>query len=75
MRKIRKAVFSVAGLGTRFLSATKTVSKEMLTVVYKSVIQYFVNEAREADIEILFLLLDAIKQSLKIILMSKLSYI
>ncbi|EJF82073.1 UTP--glucose-1-phosphate uridylyltransferase [Bartonella doshiae] len=51
MRKIRKAVFPVAGLGTRFLPATKTVPKEMLTVVDKPVIQYVVDEAREAGIE------------------------
>jgi len=50
-RKIRKAVFPVAGLGTRFLPATKTVPKEMLTVVDKPVIQYVVDEAREAGIE------------------------
>ncbi len=49
--KIRKAVFPVAGLGTRFLPATKTVPKEMLTVVDKPVIQYVVDEAREAGIE------------------------
>lgn len=51
MRKIRKAVFPVAGLGTRFLPATKTVPKEMLTVVDKPVIQYVVDEARKAGIE------------------------
>lgn len=51
MRKIRKAVFPVGGLGTRFLPATKTVPKEMLTVVDKPVIQYVVDEAREAGIE------------------------
>ncbi|WP_208441587.1 UTP--glucose-1-phosphate uridylyltransferase GalU [Bartonella raoultii] len=51
MCKIRKAVFPVAGLGTRFLPATKTVPKEMLTVVDKPVIQYVVDEAREAGIE------------------------
>jgi len=50
-RKIRKAVFPVAGLGTRFLPATKTVPKEMLTVVDKPVIQYVVDEARAAGIE------------------------
>ncbi|AQX22545.1 UTP--glucose-1-phosphate uridylyltransferase [Bartonella sp. 11B] len=49
--KIRKAVFPVAGLGTRFLPATKAVPKEMLTVVDKPVIQYVVDEAREAGIE------------------------
>ncbi|UTO28558.1 UTP--glucose-1-phosphate uridylyltransferase GalU [Bartonella harrusi] len=51
MGKIRKAVFPVAGLGTRFLPATKTIPKEMLTVVDKPVIQYVVDEAREAGIE------------------------
>ncbi|WP_336278901.1 UTP--glucose-1-phosphate uridylyltransferase [Bartonella sp. CB175] len=51
MRKICKAVFPVAGLGTRFLPATKTIPKEMLTVVDKPVIQYVVDEAREAGIE------------------------
>jgi len=51
MRRVRKAVFPVAGLGTRFLPATKAVPKEMLTVVDKPVIQYVVDEAREAGIE------------------------
>ncbi len=51
IRKIRKAVFPVAGLGTRFLPATKSIPKEMLTVVDKPVIQYVVDEAREAGIE------------------------
>lgn len=50
-RKIRKAVFPVAGLGTRFLPATKAVPKEMLTVVDKPVIQYVVDEAAQAGIE------------------------
>ncbi|MEE9375512.1 MAG: UTP--glucose-1-phosphate uridylyltransferase [Rhizobiaceae bacterium] len=51
MRPVRKAVFPVAGLGTRFLPASKSVPKEMLTVVDMPVIQYAVNEAREAGIE------------------------
>ncbi|SEB46335.1 UDP-glucose pyrophosphorylase [Nitratireductor aquibiodomus] len=51
MTKLRKAVFPVAGLGTRFLPATKAIPKEMLTVVDKPVIQYVVDEAREAGIE------------------------
>ncbi|MBD0414413.1 UTP--glucose-1-phosphate uridylyltransferase GalU [Oryzicola mucosus] len=51
MKKVRKAVFPVAGLGTRFLPATKAVPKEMLTVVDRPVIQYVVDEAREAGIE------------------------
>jgi UTP--glucose-1-phosphate uridylyltransferase len=48
---IRKAVFPVAGLGTRFLPATKAVPKEMLTVVDRPVIQHVVDEARAAGIE------------------------
>src|SRR4051794_7743162 len=51
MKPIRKAVFPVAGLGTRFLPATKSVPKEMLTVVAKPVIQHVVEEARDAGIE------------------------
>ena len=51
MKPVRKAVFPVAGLGTRFLPATKAVPKEMLPVVDKPVIQYAVEEAREAGIE------------------------
>ena len=50
-RRIRKAVFPVAGLGTRFLPATKTIPKEMLTVVDRPVIQHVVDEARAAGIE------------------------
>jgi UTP--glucose-1-phosphate uridylyltransferase len=49
--RIRKAVFPVAGLGTRFLPATKAMPKEMLTVVDRPVIQYVFEEAREAGIE------------------------
>ena len=48
---VRKAVFPVAGLGTRLLPATKTMPKEMLTVVDRPLIQYAVDEAREAGIE------------------------
>lgn len=48
---VLKAVFPVAGLGTRFLPATKALPKEMLTVVDKPLIQYAVEEAREAGIE------------------------
>ena len=51
MKPVRKAVFPVAGLGTRFLPATKSVPKEMLTIVDKPVIQYAVDEARAAGIE------------------------
>lgn len=50
-KPIRKAVFPVAGLGTRFLPATKAIPKEMLPVVDRPLIQYAVDEAREAGIE------------------------
>lgn len=49
--RVRTAVFPVAGLGTRFLPATKAMPKEMLTVVDRPLIQYAVDEAREAGIE------------------------
>lgn len=49
--KIKKAVFPVAGLGTRFLPATKAMPKEMLTIVDRPVIQIAVDEARQAGIE------------------------
>src|SRR5206468_1193802 len=51
MKPIRKAVFPVAGLGTRFLPATKAMPKEMLPVVDKPLIQYAVEEAQAAGIE------------------------
>ena len=51
MKAVRKAIFPVAGLGTRLLPATKTMPKEMLTVVDRPLIQYAVDEAREAGIE------------------------
>ena len=51
MKPVRKAIFPVAGLGTRLLPATKTMPKEMLTVVDRPLIQYAVDEAREAGIE------------------------
>jgi len=51
IHKVRKAVLPVAGLGTRFLPATKAVPKEMLTVVDKPVVQYVVEEAMAAGIE------------------------
>ena len=50
-KPIRKAVFPVAGLGTRLLPATKSIPKEMLTIVDRPLIQYAVDEAREAGIE------------------------
>jgi len=49
--RVRKAVFPVAGLGTRLLPATKSIPKEMITIVDRPLIQYAVDEAREAGIE------------------------
>ncbi|MGB7125208.1 MAG: UTP--glucose-1-phosphate uridylyltransferase GalU [Methylovirgula sp.] len=50
-QRVRKAVFPVAGLGTRFLPATKSIPKEMLTVVDRPILQHVVDEAYEAGIE------------------------
>ena len=50
-KQIKKAVFPVAGMGTRFLPATKAVPKELLPIVDRPLIQYAVDEAREAGIE------------------------
>ena len=49
-RKVTKAIFPVAGLGTRFLPATKSVPKEIMTLVDRPLIQYAIDEAREAGI-------------------------
>lgn len=50
-RKVTKAIFPVAGLGTRFLPATKSIPKEIMTLVDRPLIQYAIDEAREAGIE------------------------
>ena len=63
--KIRKAVFPVAGWGTRFLPATKSCPKEMLTVVDKPLIQYAVEEAIEAGCKELIFVTSANKKSLE----------
>lgn len=64
MKKIKKAVFPVAGLGTRFLPATKASPKEMLPVVDKPLIQYAVEEAVEAGIEQLIFVTGRNKRSI-----------
>ena len=64
IRPIRKAIFPVAGLGTRLLPATKTMPKEMLTIVDRPLIQYAVDEAREAGIEQLIFVTGRGKSSL-----------
>ena len=53
MQKIRKAVFPVAGFGTRFLPATKAMPKELLPIINKPLIQYAVEEAVSAGINTL----------------------
>ncbi len=62
---VRKAVFPVAGLGTRFLPATKAMPKEMLTVVDKPLIQYAIEEAAAAGIEEFILVTGRGKQALE----------
>ena len=50
-KRVTKAIFPVAGLGTRFLPATKSVPKEIMTLVDRPLIQYAIDEARAAGIE------------------------
>lgn len=64
MKNVRKAVFPVAGLGTRFLPATKASPKEMLTVVDKPLIQYAAEEAVEAGIETLIFIIGRNKNAI-----------
>jgi UTP--glucose-1-phosphate uridylyltransferase len=65
MNKITKAVFPVAGLGTRFLPATKANPKEMLPVVDKPLIQYAVEEAVEAGIKELIFVTSSSKRAIE----------
>lgn len=65
MRPVRKAVFPVAGLGTRFLPATKAMPKEMLTVVDKPLIQYAVEEAVAAGVTDLIFVTGRSKRSIE----------
>src|SRR4051812_41260676 len=62
-RRIRKAVFPVAELGTRFLPATKTVPKEMLPIIDKPLIQYAVDEAVEAGCDTLIFVTNRYKHA------------
>src|SRR3546814_4468298 len=62
-KRIRKAVFPVAGLGTRFLPATKTVPKEMLPIVDRPLIQYAVDEAIEAGCDTLIFVTNRYKHA------------
>ena len=65
--KIRKAIFPVGGLGTRFLPATKAMPKEMLPVVDKPLIQYAVEEAAAAGVEEFIFVTGRTNQQLRII--------
>src|SRR5690554_5274899 len=64
-RKLTKAIIPVAGLGTRFLPATKAIPKEMLTVVDKPLIQYIVHEAAEAGITDIILVTHSSKNAIE----------
>ena len=65
MKAIRKAVIPVAGLGTRFLPATKAIPKEMLTIVDRPTIQYIVEEAVASGIEQIILVTSAGKSAIE----------
>jgi len=65
MKKIKKAIFPVAGLGTRFLPATKASPKEMMPVVDKPLIQYAVEEAVAAGIEQLIFVTSGSKRAIE----------
>ena len=64
MKPLRKAIFPVAGMGTRFLPATKSVPKDMLTVVDRPVIDYAVREAVEAGCDTLIFITGRSKQAI-----------
>jgi UTP--glucose-1-phosphate uridylyltransferase len=64
-RKLRKAIFPVAGMGTRFLPATKSIPKEMLTVVDRPVIQYAVDEAVQAGCDTLIFVTGRSKRAIE----------
>ena len=64
MKPLKKAIFPVAGLGTRFLPATKSIPKEMLTIVDRPIIHYAVQEAIEAGCEVLICVVGRSKQAI-----------
>lgn len=64
MKPLRKAIFPVAGLGTRFLPATKSIPKEMLTVVDRPIIHYSVEEAIEAGCEVMIFVTGRTKRAI-----------
>ena len=64
-KKLKKAVFPVAGLGTRFLPVTKTIPKELLPIVYKPLLQYAVEEAVDAGIDTLIFITGKNKRAIE----------
>ena len=64
MNKIRKAIFPVAGLGTRFLPATKSIPKEMLTILDRPIIEWAVIEAHKAGIEEMIFVISSNKKNI-----------
>lgn len=66
--KIRKAIIPAAGLGTRFLPATKALPKEMLPIVDKTTIQFIVEEAKAAGIEDILIVTGKNKRAIETIL-------
>ncbi len=65
MKKIRKAVIPVAGMGTRFLPITKSVAKEMLPIIDKPTVQYIVEEAVESGIEEIIFIISPLKDEVR----------
>ena len=65
MKKVRKAIIPAAGLGTRFLPATKAMPKEMLPIVDKPTIQYIVEEAIASGIEDIIIITGAAKRAIE----------
>lgn len=72
--KVRKAIIPAAGLGTRFLPATKALPKEMLPIVDKPTIQFIVEEAKASGIEDILIVTGKINVQLKIISMQILNW-
>ena len=64
MNKITKAIFPVAGLGTRFLPATKSIPKEMLTILDRPIIEWAVIEAHKAGIEEMIFVISSNKKNI-----------
>ena len=66
IKKVKKAIFPIAGLGTRFLPATKSVPKEMLTVLDRPVLEWSVIEASKSGIEEMIFVTSSKKNSINI---------